>query len=446
MKGVAPGVVHKAQAGAVALDLSGPTAVRRAANEIAARLDAAGTPAADFLVQRMADAGIEMLVGVLADERFGPVVACGAGGGTAEVLGDVAVRLAPLAREEALDMIHSLRSLALLQRTGGDIDALADIAVRVGALADAHPAIAELDLNPVMVGPEGAPVVDARVRVTPPAIQPVFPAVNRYSSQVTRGTSLLGLVDGAAMKRIGLLGGMSWESTIEYYRLINELVAERLGGLHSADCILRSVDFADIEVMQREGRWADAGTLLAREAQALEHAGAELLVLCTNTMHKLATEIELALTIPFVHIADTTAAAVLGDGLDRVGLLATAYTMEQDFYTGRLRDHGLVGARPGRGGPQDRPRRDLRRAVPRRDSRRVAGGVSADHGAAGRGRRAGDPARVHGDRPAGRCRRCRRAGLRHDPPARRARGRAQRGVRRVAAAFQVAVTVVPGAS
>jgi len=91
----------------------------------------------------------------------------------------VAVRLAPLAREEALDMIGALRSRALLQRTGGDIEALADIAVRVGALADAHPAIAELDLNPVMVGPEGAPVVDARVRVTPPAVQPVFPAVNR---------------------------------------------------------------------------------------------------------------------------------------------------------------------------------------------------------------------------------------------------------------------------
>ena len=143
------------------------------------------------------------------------------------------------------------------------------------------------------------------------------------------------------MKRIGLLGGMSWESTAEYYRLLNELVAERLGGLHSADLLLRSVDFAEIEELQREARWAEAGTLLAREAQALEHAGAELLVLCTNTMHKLATEIELALTIPFVHIADTTAAAVLGDGVDRVGLLATAYTMEQDFYTGRLVDHGL---------------------------------------------------------------------------------------------------------
>jgi aspartate racemase len=144
------------------------------------------------------------------------------------------------------------------------------------------------------------------------------------------------------MKRIGLLGGMSWESTAMYYRLVNELVAERLGGLHSADCILRSVDFADIELMQREGRWADAGVLLANEALSLEEAGAELLVLCTNTMHRLAHVIEGAIEIPFVHIADTTAEAVRGDGLERVGLLATAYTMEQDFYVGRLREsHGL---------------------------------------------------------------------------------------------------------
>lgn len=150
------------------------------------------------------------------------------------------------------------------------------------------------------------------------------------------------------MRRIGLLGGMSWESTIEYYRLVNELVMERLGGLHSADCLLRSVDFAEIEVLQRENRWAEAGARLAREAQDLEAAGAELLVLCTNTMHKVAAEIELATTIPFVHIADTTAAAVVGDGLDRVGLLATGYTMEQDFYTGRLRDtHGLDVLVPG---------------------------------------------------------------------------------------------------
>ena len=179
LKGVASGVVHKAQAGAVRLGLGGPTAVRRAAQEIAQRLEAAGTPVEDFLVQRMAGAGIEMLVGVLADERFGPVVACGAGGGTAEVLEDVAVRLAPLALEEAHEMIRALRSRRLLDRARADVDALADITVRVGALADAHPAIAELDLNPVMVGPDGAAVVDARVRVAPPAVQPVFPAVGR---------------------------------------------------------------------------------------------------------------------------------------------------------------------------------------------------------------------------------------------------------------------------
>jgi aspartate racemase len=143
------------------------------------------------------------------------------------------------------------------------------------------------------------------------------------------------------MKRIGLLGGMSWESTIEYYRLVNELVAERLGGLHSADCLLRSVDFADIEVLQREDRWDEAGGVLAREAQQLEAAGAELLVLCTNTMHKLVPQITAAIGIPFVHIADTTADAVRTAGLTRVGLLATAYTMEQEFYVGRLREHGL---------------------------------------------------------------------------------------------------------
>jgi aspartate racemase len=143
------------------------------------------------------------------------------------------------------------------------------------------------------------------------------------------------------MKRIGLLGGMSWESTIEYYRLVNELVAERLGGLHSADCLLRSVDFADIEVLQREDRWEEAGEVLAREARQLEAAGAELLVLCTNTMHKLAPVITAAIGIPFVHIADTTADAVKRAGLRRVGLLATAYTMEQEFYVGRLREHGL---------------------------------------------------------------------------------------------------------
>ena len=144
------------------------------------------------------------------------------------------------------------------------------------------------------------------------------------------------------MKRIGLLGGMSWESSAEYYRMINEITRERLGGLHSADCLLRSVDFAPVEELQRTDRWDEAGDLLASEARALAGAGAELIVLCTNTMHKLADRIVAAIDIPFVHIADTTAEAVRGAGLSTVGLLATAYTMEQDFYVGRLRErHGL---------------------------------------------------------------------------------------------------------
>jgi aspartate racemase len=150
------------------------------------------------------------------------------------------------------------------------------------------------------------------------------------------------------MKRIGLLGGMSWESSIEYYRLVNEITRELYGGLHSADCLLRSVDFADIEVLQREDRWDEAGERLAGEARALAAGGAELLVLCTNTMHKVADAITDAIDIPFVHIADTTAHAVRAAGLDTVGLLATGYTMEQDFYVGRLHDvHGLEVLVPG---------------------------------------------------------------------------------------------------
>jgi aspartate racemase len=144
------------------------------------------------------------------------------------------------------------------------------------------------------------------------------------------------------MKRIGLLGGMSWESSIVYYRLVNEAVRTRLGGLHSADCIFRSVDFAGIEALQKSGRWDDAAEVLAGEAQGLVDAGAELLVLCTNTMHKVADAITEAIDIPFVHIADTTADAIRAAGFTSAGLLATAYTMEQDFYVGRLRDvHGL---------------------------------------------------------------------------------------------------------
>lgn len=120
--------------------------------------------------------------------------------------------------------------------------------------------------------------------------------------------------------------------------MVNEKVRTRCGGLHSADCVLRSVDFADIEPLQRSGRWDDAGARLALEAQALVAAGAELLVLCTNTMHEVADAITQAIDLPFVHIADTTAEALREAHLERVGLLATGYTMEQDFYVGRLRD------------------------------------------------------------------------------------------------------------
>ena len=150
------------------------------------------------------------------------------------------------------------------------------------------------------------------------------------------------------MKRIGLLGGMSWESSAEYYRFLNEEVRARCGGLHSADCLLRSVDFTNIEPLQRAGRWEEAGALLAAEARALTTAGAEVLVLCTNTMHKVADAVTAAVDVPFVHIADATAEAVRADRLRTVGLLATAYTMEQDFYVGRLREmHGINVLVPG---------------------------------------------------------------------------------------------------
>lgn len=150
------------------------------------------------------------------------------------------------------------------------------------------------------------------------------------------------------MRTIGLLGGMSWESTAEYYRVVNELVRERLGGLHSARCVIHSVDFAEIERMQAEERWEDAGALLAEAARSLEAAGAEVLVLCTNTMHRVADRITAATRVPLLHLADTTARAVRSRGLRQVGLLGTAFTMEQDFYQGRLAGHGLAVSVPGR--------------------------------------------------------------------------------------------------
>ncbi len=145
----------------------------------------------------------------------------------------------------------------------------------------------------------------------------------------------------ASLRVIGMLGGMSWESSAEYYRLVNEVVRERLGGLHSARCVLVSVDFADIEELQVSGQWEQAGKVLAAEAALVQAAGAEVLLLCTNTMHKVADQVQAAIDIPLLHIADVASAAVSGAGLRTVGLLGTAFTMEQDFYVDRLASSGL---------------------------------------------------------------------------------------------------------
>ena len=144
------------------------------------------------------------------------------------------------------------------------------------------------------------------------------------------------------VKVLGLLGGMSWESTVEYYRLINEETRARLGGLHSAPLLLWSVDFAEIEALQVAGRWEEAGSQLAEAARALETAGAELLVLCTNTMHKVAGAIESAVQIPLVHIVDSVAEAVAGAGMKRVGLLGTRFTMDDPFWADRMAGHGIA--------------------------------------------------------------------------------------------------------
>ena len=149
------------------------------------------------------------------------------------------------------------------------------------------------------------------------------------------------------MRRIGMLGGMSWESTAEYYRLANEIVRDRRGGVHSAVVIVDSVDFADIEQLQASGRWDEAGAVLAARAQGLQSAGAELIVLCTNTMHRVIDVIAEAVAVPVLHIADATAARVHAAGLMRVGLLGTAFTMQQPFYRDRLAARGVEVITPG---------------------------------------------------------------------------------------------------
>lgn len=153
-------------------------------------------------------------------------------------------------------------------------------------------------------------------------------------------------------KTIGLLGGMSWESSVEYYRIINQQTAARLGGLHSARTILLSVDFATIEALQAADDWEEAGRRLADDARRIQQAGADLLLLCTNTMHRVADAIEEAVDIPFLHIADATGQRIRSRAVTRVGLLGTRFTMEQDFYRGRLEEgFDLEVVTPG---PRDR--------------------------------------------------------------------------------------------
>ena len=182
LKAVAPGLFHKSDAGAVRLGLAGPTAVSRAAVEMAQQLEAAGTTLEGFRVQRMALEGPELIVGAVGDPAFGPLVACGAGGVAAELLGDIQVRIAPLGPREADGMLRDLKTFPLLDgyrgRPRADLDSVRDLVMRVGALVAAHPAVAELDLNPVIATPEGALVVNARVRVDAPGPAALFPSLN----------------------------------------------------------------------------------------------------------------------------------------------------------------------------------------------------------------------------------------------------------------------------
>ena len=143
------------------------------------------------------------------------------------------------------------------------------------------------------------------------------------------------------LKTIGLIGGMSWESTVTYYKIINETVKERLGGLHSAKCILYSVDFQEIEECQANGNWEKSGEILGEAAYNLEKAGADFIVICTNTMHKVVNQIKEKISIPILHIAEMTAEKILEKGLKNIALLGTKYTMEQDFYKSKLIEKGI---------------------------------------------------------------------------------------------------------
>jgi len=144
------------------------------------------------------------------------------------------------------------------------------------------------------------------------------------------------------MKTIGMIGGMSWESTAEYYRILNQKVKERLGGLHSAKCVMLSVDFHEIETLQHQNKWDEAGRLMADAAENVEKGGADFFIICTNTMHKVADFVQQHVRIPLLHIADSTAKKIKAAGIQRIALLGTRFTMIEDFYKGKLvRDHGL---------------------------------------------------------------------------------------------------------
>jgi len=143
------------------------------------------------------------------------------------------------------------------------------------------------------------------------------------------------------MKTIGLIGGMSWESTVTYYQILNKTVKQRLGGLHSAKILLYSVDFAQIEAFQAKGQWEESAEVLAQAAENLEKAGADFLVICTNTMHKVAPQVQRRVSVPLLHIAEATAEALKEAGISRVGLLGTRYTMTQDFYKAKLQERGI---------------------------------------------------------------------------------------------------------
>lgn len=149
------------------------------------------------------------------------------------------------------------------------------------------------------------------------------------------------------MKTIGLLGGISWQSTLSYYKTINTVVAQKLGGLHSAKCLLHSVDFYEIETRQQSGNWQECADILGSAALGLQNAGADFMVICANTMHKVADEIQAQLAVPVLHIAEVCADALLARGIKTAALLGTRYTMQQDFYTSRLQRRGLSVLLPG---------------------------------------------------------------------------------------------------